>query len=436
MAPGARELVGLGVVYTLGFIHGSFWSAARPERPAWEASLDARFARPCASGAGDAWRRPVPAVRGTLPAGLHNADDGDRDQAIGRAAEQPWGVRSQSGVNRSVGSPDRVVSMPAGAARAEKRVIAYSLYGAQPKYCKGALLNAELVGSVFPGWIARFYVDARTVPAGVLAGLRERGAELVEVDTSRMRDQHMFWRFWAAADRTVDRFICRDVDSRLLPRDFAAVSEWVDSGLPFHFERDHPSHSNYPISGGLWGGTRHAAPDMLELIAAFPTDANYLSDMNFLNEVIWPRARARSLQHDSFSCDRFGARPFPMARSAEGEHVGQVFDADGRPREADVRLLLEAASPVQCRHPDDAPTPGNRQRDARPTAKRRAGGTVARSTARRCQEIQRRHQVVPGSSWGDAPPLTQAEWTSLACDAALASSAPLRRTSSAALIQR
>ena len=73
-----------------------------------------------------------------------------------------------------------------------------------------------------------------------------------------------FWRFWAAADPTVERFISRDVDSRLMPRDAVAVAAWIRSGRGFHVIRDHPSHSNYPMSGGLWGAVRGALPQVME----------------------------------------------------------------------------------------------------------------------------------------------------------------------------
>jgi len=61
-------------------------------------------------------------------------------------------------------------------------------------------------------------------------------------------------------DPGVDTFIIRDSDSRLTPRDAAAVSDWLKQGANyiFHCIRDHPSHSNFPISGGLWGARRTA----------------------------------------------------------------------------------------------------------------------------------------------------------------------------------
>ena len=54
-------------------------------------------------------------------------------------------------------------------------------------------------------------------------------------------------------DPTVKRFIVRDSDARLLPRERAAVDEWIASEKPFHAMRDYPAHTD-PIMAGCWGG--------------------------------------------------------------------------------------------------------------------------------------------------------------------------------------
>jgi len=61
-------------------------------------------------------------------------------------------------------------------------------------------------------------------------------------------------------DVGVEKFVVRDTDSRLTPRDGAVVADWLRHGAnhSFHCIRDHPSHSGYTISGGLWGGNRAA----------------------------------------------------------------------------------------------------------------------------------------------------------------------------------
>ena len=78
----------------------------------------------------------------------------------------------------------------------------------------------------------------------------------------------MFWRFMPAADTSVDRFVVRDVDSRLNARDRIAVEEWIESKLPVHILRDHVNHC-IVMNGGMWGAVKDALPNMKELIMAW-----------------------------------------------------------------------------------------------------------------------------------------------------------------------
>ena len=182
-----------------------------------------------------------------------------------------------------------------------------------------------------------------------------------------------------------------------------AVAKWIESGRAFHVVRDHPSHSLYPMSGGLWGARRGALPQIMELIASFPADSNYLTDMNFLNSRVWPIAMLDVLQHDGYSCDGFeGADPFPVARDTEGHHVGQVFDESGIGRQNDVQAVLSATQPAACR-PDGM---GHPQRTPRAPA----------AVAEECRALQARYGVQPGSTWGTLPSRLQTHWARLACD--------------------
>ena len=285
-----------------------------------------------------------------------------------------------------------------------KKLITYSLYGSNPKYVNGAVKNAQMLGKVFPGWQARFYTDLGTVPAHIQSALLAAGAEIHPIDMAKYGSQSMFWRFWAAADPTVERFISRDVDSRLMARDAVAVAAWEQSGKGFHVVRDHPSHSLYPMSGGLWGARRGALPQVLELIASFPSDSKYLTDMNFLNSLVWPIAMHDVLQHDAFSCRDFdGASPFPVAHDAAGHHVGQVFDEKGAARQGDVDALRLALldQPVQCK----------------PGARGSSQSGPPADPALECLATQRQHSVVVGVSWGSLSAAGQLRWQRLACDA-------------------
>eukprot|EP00960_Hanusia_phi_P072609 767833-Hanusia_phi.AAC.4 len=112
--------------------------------------------------------------------------------------------------------------------------------------------------------------------------------------------------------------------------------------------RDHPSHSLYPISAGLWGGTRDAVPEMELLLRQRRTlmSNDFIIDTEFINDALWPRMRGRVLQHDSFSCMKYDALPFPSRMDSE-RFVGEVF-IDGAPRQSDLVVLRSAHRPVEC----------------------------------------------------------------------------------------
>ena len=242
----------------------------------------------------------------------------------------------------------------------KKWVIAYSMYGSDAatisaRYTDGAFANTELIKAVFPGWVMRVYHDD-TVPGDILKELQQLGVELRDMTRSGLSNK-MTWRFTAASDASVDRFLIRDLDSRLSIREKVAVDEWILSGKKFHVMRDHPSHSLFAMSGGMWGGTGDAAPQMKDLIASGRVDGKYVADMNFLTTAVWPLALKSMLQHDAFSCNHDGFSPngdatsWPMPRVAT-EHIGSVFMTKYSPvRDTDAAALLEKlpSQPTQCR---------------------------------------------------------------------------------------
>lgn len=278
------------------------------------------------------------------PEGLTLEDEARFMEAMETAAPSP--------------SPSPSPAPPTAApAVGEKKVVSISLYGSDPRYTTGAVRNAELVSTVFPGWTLRCYHD-NTVPQEIMDKLRDLGVELVERDPEL---PGMFWRFQVASDPTVDRYIVRDSDSRLTAREKAAVDEWVASGKAWHVMRDHPSHSNYAMSGGLWGATHAAIPDMVDRLKAAEgyRTGGYMEDMNFLNKHIWPIAKEDVFAHDAFSCTKWGGgHPFPTPREGN-EHVGAVYDVHDRRRAGDDAIIArKLPEPEPCRTP---PSPGSAQ---------------------------------------------------------------------------
>ena len=144
-----------------------------------------------------------------------------------------------------------------------------SLYGSDRRYTMGAIRNAQLAPVNYPGWQLRFFTELPgliepkrgVVPPGVLNRLRELGAVIHDVQPPTRSLAPMLWRFTVTDDPNVDVFIVRDCDSRLTPRDSAVVNDWLNQDPKksvFHCIRDHPDHSLYSVSGGLWGARRSA----------------------------------------------------------------------------------------------------------------------------------------------------------------------------------
>ena len=281
--------------------------------------------------------RPAPVIDSAAPpAG---------DQAAAYAASLP--AKRQSPVGDSA-------PPPAAGARA-RQGLAFSLYnGDLPRYRDGAYENLDLWPKKFPGWELWIYYD-KTTSQPVLQRLRDGGATMIDMTDSGLSNA-MTWRFTVASDPTVDRYLIRDIDSRLNQRDKDAVDEWIASDKMWHIVRDHPSHSRFPMSGGLWGATKDAIPDMTTRLKRIAISTEYVADMNWLTKVVWPIAKTSVMQHDSFSCDKYGgpaggARSFPSPREYPEQHIGSVHLKYGaKERKVDSDMLIKAVR--------DKPPPG------------------------------------------------------------------------------
>lgn len=208
------------------------------------------------------------------------------------------------------------------------RVIAFSLWGRDPKYVVGALRNAALAPTVYPGWICRFYCGAST-PSSAMTTLESQPHVQVVRRPEDGDWTAMFWRFLAAADSDVEFAIFRDADSRLGARERAAVDAWIASGRGTHVMRDHPMH-DVPILGGMWGVRGGVLADMAARVAAETRAPRWpvalQIDQEFLAADIAPIVRHDWTEHDEY----FARMPFPTRRRGR-EFVGQPFDEHDRP---------------------------------------------------------------------------------------------------------
>ena len=210
--------------------------------------------------------------------------------------------------------------------RRSRNVIAFSIWGTELRYLKGALTNAIVARYLYPGWTARFYTD-RSTPAGFLDELKRNGAEVVQIDDLDAKRFGLFWRFLVEDDPEVDLYLVRDADAVMNVKERWAVADWLNSGKAFHVMRDSPQHSEL-ILAGLWGAHRGNIGEMRgrieSAVAAGRSIGNYVNhDQHFLRAEIWPIVRNSVKIHDEHFDFMSPTRFSPDFRLPKRLHVGQ-----------------------------------------------------------------------------------------------------------------
>ena len=204
-----------------------------------------------------------------------------------------------------------------------KYIISFSLWGNDQIYTIGAIRNAELCNTVFPGWVCRFYVDYNSVSGNIIKNLVALNCEIVPMSKGDFRAT--LWRFLPASDPAVDIMLSRDTDSRLTIREKLAVDEWLASGKNFHIIRDHPEHM-YTILAGMWGCRCNILRDMESLIVNFKLENRRQIDQEFLAAVIYPRIRNDCFVHDEFHIFPHEEVHRIQHNRIDYEHIGGYVD--------------------------------------------------------------------------------------------------------------
>jgi hypothetical protein len=225
-----------------------------------------------------------------------------------------------------------------------RRIIAFSLWGNNPRYLRGALHNQLVAARLYPGFTCRFYVDS-SVPADLLAALELNGAELVHDEAEPTQRRRLTRRFHVADDPAVAVHLVRDCDSVLNPREAGAVTQWLESGKPIHVMRDWWTHTD-PMLAGMWGGLGGVLPPLEPLLAAYNPrvmeTANW--DQWFLRDRIWALVRPVAMVHDRLFGSE-GSQPFPGPQPTGNVHVGQDEYAVRRDKQAGKLALFKASVP-------------------------------------------------------------------------------------------
>ena len=210
---------------------------------------------------------------------------------------------------------------PAEFTAGKRDVIAFSLWGGEPRYLRGALRNLLLAPDLYPGWEVHLHMD-RSVPRRFIAQARELGAKVYMHRDAPLRER-LAWRFLVANVPGVGRFLVRDADAVIGVREAVAVQAWVASGRWFHVMRDWWTHTDVMLAG-MWGGVAGVLPDLRALQAGYqpPSVETANIDQWFLRDRVWPFVRQSCLVHDRcFGAP--GSERFPGPVPPGDAHVGQ-----------------------------------------------------------------------------------------------------------------
>jgi hypothetical protein len=194
----------------------------------------------------------------------------------------------------------------------------------------GAVRNADLVKEYYPEFDAWYYIG-RSVPENIINELESRPwVKVIRMDGEENQTATM-WRFFAADEPEVKMLLSRDTDSRIRPREVAAVRDWIASDREFHVMRDHPWH-NVPILSGMLGARGESLNRLGKWskiwYRAYSRDF-YQTDQIFLASSIYETVRQSILAHDEFfhfESDLPGSRrDWPVPRIG-GEFACQAYD--------------------------------------------------------------------------------------------------------------
>jgi len=204
----------------------------------------------------------------------------------------------------------------------KKSVIAFSLWGTNHRYLRGALRNLLLAPEFYPDWELRFYVD-NSVPQPFIELLQILNGKVVIKPSSADIKTRLCWRFAVADDPSVGYFMVRDVDSVIGMREAGAVFEWLNSDKWFHVMRDWWTHTDLMLAG-MWGGVAGVLPSLSALADGYTSRAVETPNIDqwFLRDAVWSFVRQSCFVHDRFF-DMPDSVRLPETKRAGNFHIGQ-----------------------------------------------------------------------------------------------------------------
>lgn len=207
-----------------------------------------------------------------------------------------------------------------GTDSSKTRIIAFSLYGSDPRYVANLDKVLDSYQEFLPDWKHRVYVAA-DISLATLKRLTDKGCEVFIMQQTGIDARYSCWRFLAIEDSNAEAVIIRDLDSVATAREKLMVEQWIDSDKKFHIIRDHMNH-NTRIMAGMWGVKQNNL-DIKKERRKFLLTNNYGTDQVFLERIIYPLIKHDVMIHDSFP--RFPDEAAIVIPLSAGEsHIGEI----------------------------------------------------------------------------------------------------------------
>ena len=224
------------------------------------------------------------------------------------------------------------------------KVLSFSLWGNNATYCIGAIRNAAAAREVYPDFECWFYIHRQTVPVGVIEELAKLdNVKIIMKDGDLTTNKPRTWRFEAIDDPSVEVMMSRDTDTRILPREVAAVKEWLSSNKLFHIMRDHPHHA-FQVLAGMFGTKK--IPSIISWVTEldkYIIKHPHFYDQDFLRDIIYPHILNDSVIHASFHrYDGETTNPFPIPYDSEFRFVGEYVYANETRSQPHIQALRSA----------------------------------------------------------------------------------------------
>jgi len=189
-----------------------------------------------------------------------------------------------------------------------RKVVSFSLYGNNPKYCLGIIENIENIYRLLKGWYIYIYYDNVPIKLIEFLGTFDM-VKLIKCDIETDYEWvGMFWRFYQFDDDT-DIWLSRDADSRINERDVMFIKSWLNTNYACHIIRD-DKYQSCVIMGGMFGINnkefkkykRHSIKEWIEIYKnKYSANMVRSVDQKFLRREIYPSISHNNLTH--IGCD-------------------------------------------------------------------------------------------------------------------------------------